>query len=393
MPAFLDAGDRRLLIGAGVAMVVLLALTFVLAPAPVQQSIGYPSSYSPEWAGTKAAFLLLNQLGYRAERWERPPEELPADPRGAVLILAEPSEDASSEERIAIREFVSDGGRLLALGAAAAKLAPDAAAKEVPSWDLQSKNYSSLLPSPLTHDAPEITMIAPDEWTAHKSSQLGLYGTEEKPVVVSYRVGRGEVIWWASSSPLSNGLIREKGNLALFLDAVGPTSSRVLWDEYFHGDRGSLASYFAETPLPWAGLQIGIAFLAAVFTFSRRAGPVRVQAVESRLSPLEFVETLGDLYQSAHASPAAVGVAYQRLRTSLSRKLGAPTKAKIPEIARAASGRFGWPEAALLDTLARSERAMRNINLDEKEALELVRQLHDYSDRIESTRHMKQETT
>ena len=77
MPAFLDAGDRRLLIGAGVAMVVLLALTFALAPAPAQQSIGYPSSYSPEWAGAKAAFLLLNELGYHAERWERPPEELP----------------------------------------------------------------------------------------------------------------------------------------------------------------------------------------------------------------------------------------------------------------------------------------------------------------------------
>ena len=392
MPAFLDAGDRRLLIGAGVAMVVLLALTFALAPAPAQQSIGYPSSYSPEWAGAKAAFLLLNQLGYHAERWDRPPEELPADPRGAVLILAEPSEDASNEERMAIREFVSDGGRVLALGGAAAKLAPDASAKEVPSWDLSSKTYSSLLPSPLTHDAPEITMIAPDEWTAHKPAQLGLYGSAEKPVVVSYRVGRGEVIWWASSSPLSNGLIREKSNLAFFLNAVGPTSSRVLWDEYFHGARGTLASYFAETPLPWAGLQIGIAFLAAVFTFSRRAGPVRVPAVESRLSPLEFVETLGDLYQSAHASPAAVGVAYQRFRTLLSRKLGATTKAKIPELARAASGRFGWPEAALLDTLARSERAMRNINLDEKEALELVRQLHDYSDRIESARHTKRET-
>jgi Domain of unknown function (DUF4350) len=393
MPAFLDAGDRRLLIGAGVAMVVLLVLTFALAPAPAQQSIGYPSSYSPEWAGAKAAFLLLNQLGYHAERWERPPEELPADPRGTVLILAEPSEDASNEERMAIREFVSDGGRVLALGGAAAKLAPDASAKEVPSWDLQSKAYSSLLPSPLTHDAPEITMIAPDEWTSHQPAQLGLYGSAEKPVVVSYRVGRGEVIWWASSSPLSNGLIRERSNLAFFLNAVGPISTRVLWDEYFHGARGSLVSYFAETPLPWAGLQIGIAFIAAVFTFSRRAGPVRVQAVESRLSPLEFVETLGDLYQSAGASPAVVGVAYQRFRTLLSRKLGAPTKAKIPELARAASGRLGWPEAALLDTLARSERAMRNINLDEKEALELVRQLHDYSDRIESSRHTKRETT
>ena len=393
MPAFLDAGDRRLLIGAAVAMVVLLALTFALAPAPRQQSIGYPSSYSSEWAGGRAAFLLLGELGYHAEHWERSPEELPDDPQGVVLILAEPREDASADERAAIRQFVSDGGRVLALGGAAAPLVPDAAATLIPDWNLKSKSFSALVPSPLTRNAPEITMVAPDEWTGHRATQLGVYGTTDKPVVVSYPVGRGEVIWWASSSPLSNGLIREKGNLAFFLNAVGPTTSRVLWDEYFHGARRSLLSYFAATPLPWAGLQIAIAFLAAVFTFSRRSGPVRVPAVESRLSPLEFVETLGDLYDSANASPAAVGVAYQRFRTTLSRKTGVSTQAKLPEIVRVAERRFGWPEAALLDTLARSERAMRNINLDPKEALELVRQLHDYSNRIDSARLAKQETT
>jgi len=393
MPAFLDAGDRRLLIGAAVAMVVLLALTFALAPAPRQQSIGYPSSYSSEWAGGRAAFLLLGELGYHAEHWERSPEELPDDPQGVVLILAEPREDASADERAAIRQFVSDGGRVLALGGAAAPLVPDAAATLIPDWNLKSKSFSALVPSPLTRNAPEITMVAPDEWTGHRATELGVYGTTDKPVVVSYPVGRGEVIWWASSSPLSNGLIHEKGNLAFFLNAVGPTTSRVLWDEYFHGARRSLLSYFAATPLPWAGLQIAIAFLAAVFTFSRRSGPVRVPAVESRLSPLEFVETLGDLYDSANASPAAVGVAYQRFRTTLSRKTGVSTQAKLPEIVRVAERRFGWPEAALLDTLARSERAMRNINLDPKEALELVRQLHDYSNRIDSARLAKQETT
>jgi hypothetical protein len=313
-----------------------------------------------------------------------------------VLVLAEPSEEATDDEKMDIRRFVSGGGRVLALGGAAASLVPDAKAIEIPDWNLQSKTYHALVPSPLTRNAPEITMIAPDDWTARgtsqESGQLGVYGSAAKPVVVSYRVGSGEVIWWASSSPLSNGLIREKENLAFFLNAVGPASTRVLWDEYFHGARASLGSYFAETPLPWAGLQIGLAFLAAVFTFSRRAGPMRVPATESRLSPLEFVETLGDLYESAHASPAAVGVAYQRFRTSLSRKLGVATKAKLPELAHAAAGRFGWPEDALLDTLARSERAMRSIQLEDKEALELVRQLHDYSDRLESGRHTKQET-
>ena len=119
---------------------------------------------------------------------------------------------------------------------------------------------------------------------------------------------------------------------------------------------------------------------------------MRMPATESRLSPLEFVDTLGDLYQSAHASPAAVSVAYRRFRMSLSRKLSIPPKAKLPEIARLAGTRFGWPEEALLDTLARSERAMRNINLDEAEALYVVRQLHEFSARLEPKGRADQET-
>jgi hypothetical protein len=234
-------------------------------------------------------------------------------------------------------------------------------------------------------------MVAPDAFASSTQLWLGLYGREDKVGAVSYRVGKGEVVWWASSTPLTNGAIRDKGNLVFFLNCIGASSQHVIWDEYFHGARGSLVSYFAETPLPWAGLQIGIAFLAVLFTFSRRVGPARVPLGESRLSPLEFVETLGDLYKSAHASPAAVGVAYQRFRLALSRKLGVPAQVKLPELCRAAVSRFGWPEAPLLDTLARSERAMRSISLRENEALELIRELHDYAARLDSRRQTGQE--
>ena len=72
MPAFLDRSDRRLVIGALVVMLLLLGLTYVLRPAPARP-VGIPSSYSTDWLGTKGAFLLLQQSGYRVERWESPP--------------------------------------------------------------------------------------------------------------------------------------------------------------------------------------------------------------------------------------------------------------------------------------------------------------------------------
>ena len=60
---------------------------------------------------------------------------------------------------------------------------------------------------------------------------------------MTYQVGKGQVIWWGDSAPLTNGGIRESGNLPLFLNSIGPPEGvRVLWDEYFHGAHGTLWS-------------------------------------------------------------------------------------------------------------------------------------------------------
>ncbi len=392
MPAFLDRNDRQIVIGAVAVMLLLVVLTYVLRPAE-EKSVGVPSSYSADWLGTKAAFLLLQQSGYQVERWELPPQRLPKDPTGITLIFAEPTERGSADDRAAVSQFVQNGGRLIVMGATAARFAPQSRAMEVPSNDLTQKPYSALIPSPLNRNAPVVTMVAPDEWRGLTGSQLAVYGTTRKPGVVWYRYGDGQVIWWAISSPASNGSIREQGNLALLLNSVGPPTSHILWDEYFHGMRPSLSFYIGETPLPWAGLQIAVAFLAAIFTFSRRSGPILMPLGESRLSPLEFVDTLGDLYESAQAAPAAVEIAYQRFRLLLARKLGAPQQIKLPELCQLAADQLGWPADALRNTLGACEHAMRDINLSNREALELVGTLHDYTDRLDVRRAPAQENS
>jgi len=85
MSAFLDSRDLRFLIGAGVALVVLLGITYAVGPVPAQQALGYPSSYASEWAGAKAAFLLLQEQGYRVEYWEKSPRR-----PGSVRLVSAP---------------------------------------------------------------------------------------------------------------------------------------------------------------------------------------------------------------------------------------------------------------------------------------------------------------
>ena len=95
------------------------------------------------------------------------------------------------------------------------------------------------------------------------------------------------------------------------------------------------------------------------------------------------MDTLGSLYQSAQAAPAAVEIVYQRLRLALSRRLGTPLNAKLPALCAASEERLGWPADTLFHTLSDAERAMRDINLENGEALDLVRSLHGYLQRLE----------
>src|SRR6202140_3640850 len=100
MPSTLDPGDRNLLLIGGAILILLIVATVVFAPAPEEaEGQGVPTTYSTTNSGAQAAYLLLGELGYRSERWEKSPMELPADAQGKILILAGPIDFPDKMER------------------------------------------------------------------------------------------------------------------------------------------------------------------------------------------------------------------------------------------------------------------------------------------------------
>jgi len=363
-----------------VLLVALVSVSVALAP-PEAPRPGVPSSYSPASEGAKGAFLLLGKLGYQVEHWELPPTDIPYPPEQTVLILADPTARPSEGEREAIRLFVRNGGWLLATGTMEGGWVPDAATMGSFSWiDRSLERVKPSAPSPLTREAPEIALVRETDWSADNPTAVAVYGSEEHPAVVTYSYGRGRIVWWAGAMPLENEAIRDSSNLALLLNSLGvPGRTHLLWDEYYHGLRGSLWAYLRRTPLPAGLAQVGLVFLALLVSFARRAGPVREPALASRLSPIEFVETVGDLYASAHAAPAAVATSAHRLRFLLARRLGLPSDTAVAVLARAAAARLGWSESALAGTLERAEHVSKWRSLGDPAALELVQRLHDFT--------------
>ncbi len=378
MPGGLEPSDRKLLLGAGGVAILLAAGTFALAPPARDQQASVPSSYASNSGGALAAYLLLVNLHYGVHRWEESPAQLENRGSNTVLVLAEPSELPTDPERHALREFVQGGGRLLFCGPGMKAFFPEAAI--TPLFKSGWEDSTARIPSYISHDAFTIALEPKARWGKLSASQLTLYADAEGPTVVAWRMGAGEILWWAGATPLTNAGLSRAGNLQLFLNTVSNSAPlTVYWDEYFHGQRASLWSYFEGTPVPWGMLQAFVIALAVLFTYSRRSGPIVRPAPVSRLSPLEFVDTVGGLYQSARAGSVAVAVSYRRLRLQVSQRMGLPPSASDQALVDAAAGRMGWDASRFAECMAKAAGAEHLHRMRPGAALDLVQTLEGYS--------------
>src|SRR6476661_3128505 len=109
MPLKMPSTDKKILIGV-VAFFVLVCAGLALFQPQEDNEEPFPSTYSVRSGGAKAAFLLLNKLGFQAERWEKPPLDLPKDGHGIVLVLAGPMHWPEESDRILVGKFLESGG-------------------------------------------------------------------------------------------------------------------------------------------------------------------------------------------------------------------------------------------------------------------------------------------
>jgi hypothetical protein len=388
MQSGLSAGDKKWLWGTAVATAVLAFAAAFATPPEEDEGPGIPSSYSTKPGGAMAAYLLLAKLGYPVSRRETSPLDLKNIDPSSVLILAEPTDMALPTERTAIADFVRRGGRVLFCGPSQSAFVPLPDTKSIPRpLDLTTE---ARLPSGLSRDAKEIRIQRKSEWSKLDPSLRILYGDPANPSIVVSQLGEGQVIWWTSASPLTNKGLRESQNLQLFLNVVSNADGSpktVYWDEYFHGQQGGLWTYIAKTPLPWGLWQLAFVVLVALFAWSRRSGPIVAPRSIARLSPLEFVDTMGELYRRADATQVAIDVPYRRLRLQLTRRLGEPITISDAALAQVAARRLGLPEAELRATLEEASFASKVSKLDRKKALALVQALMNYGRQLSGSRN------
>jgi len=353
------SGDARILVWVGVAVLIVIFVGAFLAPAREDSDLT-PSIDNSGSHGAKAVWLLLGELGYKTDRWARPAKELSeSDAAKATLILADAYPLDSLQERPGIADFLKRGGRVVATGPVSAAMLPESgiAPPNHIYTDLCYTTPQGL--SPMAR-AGRIAMPVPIRWKSDDAAVRIDQNCGDDAVVVHYSFGKGEVVWWSSSAPLSNRGLKEDASLRLFLASIGGPDRTVLFDEYIHGARPDLWSTTTGTPVRALEWQLLAVAVLLIVSFGRRNGPVRALARAPRTSPLEFAESMGDLYRKAGAVSVATGCAERRMMQFLEHEGGIPreTLQSSPEtVARAVADRFHYASPEFLEDLQAARQA------------------------------------
>jgi hypothetical protein len=377
--------DRKLVLLFAGAVLLVIAGASVLAPN--DDSDKSPTTYNSGTAGIKAAYLLLGDLGYSTDRWEQPPSALSSvDARDTTVIFADPNVPPAQLEsvRADIAAFLKRGGRVLATGVDGASLLPEGATGP-PTQIFRKVCLTTPEGRSLLARAGQVSITDNFRWTALTPAVHVEQWCGSDAVVVSYRVGAGTAIWWSSAMPLTDGGLKDDASLKLLLASVGSPgvdgSSQpghsILFDEYFHGVETSIYDLTRGLPLRPIAWQTALVALLLILSFSRRNGPIRPLARLPRTSPIEFAESMGQLYRKGGATQAATEGARQRLlrflrdRCGLSREI---VQSDAANIAKALNSRYPGDWSDLAEHLNQAFDA-RYQSLAPRSALALVKAL------------------
>jgi hypothetical protein len=360
-------------------MVVLIVGVSVFAPSDVEND-PRPTTYNSGPQGAKAAYLTLQELGRNVSRLEKPLSALSdADAGRTTLVLAEPvyAETDRDELKEQVKQFLERGGRVVATGETGALLLPEAksAAPELLAEELCETTPEG--ESELAR-AGSVEMHHPMRWSAlgpqfRVDQRCGGDG-----VVAHFAVGEGEAVWWSSADPMTNAELKHEGDLRLLLASIGD-GRNVVFDEALQTATETSWSATKGLPLTWLALQAAALFVLLVLSFSRRRGPIRMPVVLPRSSPVEFANSMGDLYEKAHATSAATEAARRRLLRVLTLDAGVMQSAiqRGPAaIAEALHQRLGGDWQRLAGHLTAAESAAKD-PVSERSGLALVRKLSE----------------
>jgi hypothetical protein len=349
-PAPASPGNRRLgitiaAIVGGVIVVNLLAQGLDRAVGGDRPGGASGSSYATAPRGEAAYASLISHYGHRVEQ-RRGPIDAGTLPENATVFVLEPTA-LTTDDASALLQFVDAGGRLVVGGRNPFYL--HNLRDRPPTW--QPPGDSSW-----TATDPSIGAIRDIEgegigsWSSVGSGTT-LAGVDHFALLTRDRVGSGEILFLADTSPLQNAYLATADNAAFGLALAGDADRPVIFAEGPHGFGTSRG--IAAIPDRWKVALGLLAFAALVFVWSRarRFGPADQAARDLPPARAEYVQALSISLERTHDRAGSLAPAQRWARARLTTRAGLGPGANDDELVRAAHS-FGCTSEEITALLA-----------------------------------------
>jgi hypothetical protein len=264
-----------------------------------------PSTFFATDRGSKAIYLVFQQLRPETSRWRMPLTELRnhRNLQRATLISLGPPNPLTGAEADALDTWIRTGGQLiLATGR---------------TWDIQTPRGDQSQ-RPRTEDY----------LARHQIERRSAKGPEAPANAQTISLGQGRIIYVPDSFAFSNETLRSTDNAVWLAERASEWGKVILFDEYHHGyatRRGffSLIGLFLfSSAWGFVCLQLALAGIVYIAGYKRRFGKIVAEIPEERTSPIEAAEALGGLFRTAQARTLSVRSIHQHLNVELSRLIG-----------------------------------------------------------------------
>ena len=356
---------------------VLLTLIFLFVvgsiltiqtTAPQEQDKLFPrrTSYSARPGGTKAAYLLLNRLGFRADRCRTRLDKPPANAKVIFVIDILLNRMLSNSENLALENWTRAGGTLISY---------NGLPRPMPGQDDLSTQFVGMTSARIKprfstgyfkgvkslQVGSNVRILAKELDAAGYTAAL----EDEQGVIVAMRKkGKGMAIAISDPSLVSNSGIGKADNAVFFANMVAAHARKgelVLFDEYHqgYGDDRTLAQIVGKYGRA-SFLQLLVVLVIGLYSYGRRFGEVRPAERPTGRVGFEFVDAMARLYRRAGARTMALETLCGSLRRDMAVALGMSDEARLDAIVRVASESWGMDRNALADVFIRCDQVKRS---------------------------------
>ena len=342
--------NKILLIG-GFVLVTIVSLFIVKISSDVSL-ITLPTTFSTSPSGFKALFMLLEELGFPVSRLRRTYSNLKSS--SGTLVVADPQiVPFSSREIKKLKEWIEKGNSLILLhgGPQEYTTLPHLSRKKKGSKKSGHLNGVSLAgelglekmrfggdtrntvaaSSAELYGVQTLSVSSQTRWRVSKGTWKTRVRDRAGPIIISKKMGKGEVTAISDTSVVSNGSLPLAENVrllpALLLENGKP--AQVMFDEYHHGYAmaDTFWHYVPSSVFGWIVFQVVVAF--ALVVYSRRAsfaGRFRSLTQPQGRSSVEYVNSMANVFESSRAGSVALDAILRRFLSRLSRKTGIPLR-------------------------------------------------------------------